>query len=621
MIEYLSALFFIFSQNLGLHSDPNFNWHVLEGWNSKSGYYSFSAQLKSNICQSVDENIQFPQVIHGVHSLFVNNKLVYKSGDENFKIATPFYYSPSVSCSLLQNRSEKDEVVWRVQTYSAFFARFEHFPKLASKNELSSFFDLQLNLVASGLLFFIMLFSIVVFRRKIPIDQIISMSFASIGLGLYALFCVNSYILIPVSMLSAHKIADIFLSLGCQFYLYIFYKNKILDSRIFAINIFSLILFLPLIILGTNGDIVQLGTTLQMPFVFLGFLNIALDSVKKINFSKLNSGQSIELFSVLFFIFCGLNDIFRIFGLIDSHMILPLGAVGGVFFLAAAVNRDIEKTYFERDDLLLNLQQKVDAQTLHLSQTLEQLKKSQADLVQSSRLASLGTLSAGIAHEINNAINYVNGSIVPLEKRVLKYIPESDLKSVTALFSAMKQGAQLTVEIVKSLRQFTGLNQAHIKDVNLSELVQSVLTILKSKIQNLEVKIDIDKSLSVHCYQVGMNQIVMNLITNAIDVVPRPNGQIQIQAKCNEDVVEFSVQDNGCGMNDDIKKKIFDPFFTTKDVGQGTGLGLHIVAKEVERLKGKIEVLSQQGKGSTFVIRFPREQNQIVLNEKLKGAA
>lgn len=618
MIEYLSSLFFMLSQVLGIQSDPLNRWGVIEPWNSQNGFYVFTAEMKQPLCQQSEDLIQFPQVIHGVHTLIVNNKVIYKSGDPNFNIATPFYFAPAASCALLQSLDHDDKVIWQVKTYSAFFARFDFFPKIETEKNYSTFFDLQLNLMSFGLLFFIMIFSLVMFRKKIPTEQMVAMSLASISLGLYSLFCINQYVMIDVSMLTAHKLADIALSLGCQFYLYVFYKNKLLSQSIFRLNLVAAMCFVPLIIFGTNGDMVQLGTTMQMPYVFLGFLNIAMRSVEKINFKEFDLAHTIELASVLLFILCGLNDILRIFGLLPTFMILPIGAACGVFFLAAAVNRDIEMTYDQRDDLLLNLKNKVNEQTQHLTLAMDQLKKSQADLVQSSRLALLGTLSAGIAHEINNAINYVNGSIVPLEKKIIKYIPENEVKNIQMLFSAMKQGTQLTVEIVKSLRNFTGLNQAKIKDVNLYELIQSILVILKSRMRNIEVDIQVDKNMMIYCYQIGMNQILMNLLSNAIDVVPKENGKIQISAHVHNQDVILKVSDNGCGMSDELKTKIFDPFFTTKEVGDGTGLGLHIVSQEVEKLKGKIRVISEVNKGTEFTIQFPAEINFI---DKLKEAS
>ena len=134
----------------------------------------------------------------------------------------------------------------------------------------------------------------------------------------------------------------------------------------------------------------------------------------------------------------------------------------------------------------------------------------------------------------------------------------------------------------------------------------SVLTILKSKLSHIEVRVDIPDGLTINCYQVGLNQIFMNLISNAIDVLPASNGQIYFQAKTTSDgLIELRVSDNGHGMSQSIQDRMFDPFFTTKEVGKGTGLGLHIVQKEVERHAGTISVESKIDVGTTFTIRLP----------------
>ncbi len=277
--------------------------------------------------------------------------------------------------------------------------------------------------------------------------------------------------------------------------------------------------------------------------------------------------------------------------------------------MAIAVNQDIEKTYSERNDLVKNLEMKVKQQTEHLTLALEQVKKSQAELVQSARLASLGTLSAGIAHEINNSINYVNGAIIPLERRITKFIPDSEVEIVAKLFGAIKEGTSLTVEIIRSLRNFTGLNQSKIKEVTIKSMVDSVRTILKSRLSAsaVELKIDIDLNLTIECHQVGINQVFMNLISNSIDAVKESSGVINVSAKeLTSGMIRIEVGDNGTGIPKEVRERIFDPFFTTKDVGKGTGLGLHIVQKEIERHKGTIRIESEVGQGTKFVIELPK---------------
>ena len=299
-------------------------------------------------------------------------------------------------------------------------------------------------------------------------------------------------------------------------------------------------------------------------------------------------------------------------------MVLPLGATIGFFFYATAVNQDIEKTYSERNDLFKNLENKVKEQTDHLTLALNQVKKSQAELVQSARLASLGTLSAGIAHEINNSINYVSGAIIPLERRVTKFVPESEKEIVGKLFAAIKEGTNLTVEIVRSLRNFTGLNQSKVKDAFVKSMVDSVVTILRSRLSQaaVEVEVSIDPGLTLECHQVGINQVFMNLISNSIDAMKQSGGKILVAAtSLSDELVRIEVSDNGSGIPNDVLERIFDPFFTTKEVGKGTGLGLHIVQKEIERHNGIISIKSEVNKGTKFTIDLPKHSTIQISSE------
>ncbi|MGZ3775297.1 MAG: sensor histidine kinase, partial [Pseudobdellovibrionaceae bacterium] len=199
-------------------------------------------------------------------------------------------------------------------------------------------------------------------------------------------------------------------------------------------------------------------------------------------------------------------------------------------------------------------------------------------------------------------------------------IPENEKPSLQKLFAAMKHGTDMTVQIVRSLRSFTGLNQASFRDVSINEVVDSVLTILKSKLRDTEVTKEIQPELTLQASQVGLSQVLMNLISNAIDVLPKENGKIAVKSYRENENIFLEITDNGGGMSEEIKNRIFDPFFTTKDVGSGTGLGLFIVKKEVDRHQGKITVHSELNKGTTFKITFPINVSTEVLTENRRAA-
>lgn len=612
------SLILLLSSMFGIEKIPEDTgiWSINSKWVKQNQTWVLQASTSriNEICADGDA-IVLPQVIHGIHRVYSDDNLVFQSGDPTFERTSAFYERGIVNCKYL---SSAKTVTWSVTAYSQYFARIKKMPIATGYNNSFLFLDVILNFASASALIVLALFSLFIFRGRVANKFIISLAFGATAFAAYSILSCGNYWGLNLSMLTVHKLADIFVWLGSLAYFYFFRKFNYLGNIEFSIFCAAFFIGEVIIVTGTTGDVVQLGTTIPIPFAFIclaSFLFHSLHFGIKNGFNKNNIFGIVSLFSLAF---AATNDLLHILGVIDTNMYMPVGSVFGVFFLAAAANADIEKTYHERDDLVSNLQNKVNEQTKHLTGALEQVKNAQAELVHSARLASLGTLSAGIAHEINNAINFVNGAVIPLERKVMKSIPESDRVITEKLFAAIKEGTHLTVEIVRSLRNFTGLNQAKVKDVNIKETVTSVITILKSKLTHINLEINIRADLTLNCYQVGLNQIFMNLITNAVDVMPTQNGRIEVNASEETgDFIVISISDNGSGMSDEIKNRIFDPFFTTKDVGKGTGLGLHIVQKEVERHSGSIAVMSELNKGTTFTIKLPKN----VEPKEIKDAA
>ena len=283
--------------------------------------------------------------------------------------------------------------------------------------------------------------------------------------------------------------------------------------------------------------------------------------------------------------------------------------------------------------------------TIKLENTLKDLKAAQAQLIQSEKMASLGQLTAGIAHEINNPINFVyagidglNTSLDALMEILDKYEEiegftglenifeilqeikrlkdklyfEQTKESVHDLVNAIRDGAQRTAEIVEGLRNFSRINETELKKVNVHKGIESSLVLLNSKINQHQIKVTkkYDPGTpEINCYPGQLNQVFMNLISNAIEAI-EGGGEIKITSRNLEDHVVISIKDSGVGMNKEVMDKIFDPFFTTKDLGKGTGLGLSISFGIIEKHKGRLDVKSKPGMGSTFTIYLPKNLEQ-----------
>ncbi|MEA5514689.1 ATP-binding protein [Nodularia sp. UHCC 0506] len=283
-----------------------------------------------------------------------------------------------------------------------------------------------------------------------------------------------------------------------------------------------------------------------------------------------------------------------------------------------------------------NLEQRVERRTEELQKILQDLKETQGQLIQTEKMSSLGEMVAGIAHEVNNPVNFIYGNIqcandyiqdllilIDLYQQeypepswiIAKKIEEIDLvfitKDLSSLLNSMKIGAQRIRAIVLSLRNFSRLDQAPIKEVNIHEGIDNTLLILNHKI-NHEIAVikNYGELPLVECYPAQLNQVFMNIISNAIDVLieqkNNPEKQITIYTlSLDANHIQIRIKDNGSGISPEIRNKLFNPFFTTKPVGKGTGLGLSICYQIIDEHKGKIEVLSELEKGTEFIINLP----------------
>ncbi|GEM_PF-1536522 len=277
-----------------------------------------------------------------------------------------------------------------------------------------------------------------------------------------------------------------------------------------------------------------------------------------------------------------------------------------------------------------------------LEEALTELKSAQTQLVQAEKMASLGELTAGIAHEINNPINFVYAGVDGLKSsleglvEVLNKYGELDdsqhvhkaeelladirrlkhelyfdetKKGLFEVVEAIKEGAMRTSEIVDGLRNFSRLDEGELKQANIHVGIENTLVLLSPKIKDGQVKLvkyyD-DIMPEINCYPGQLNQVFMNLLSNAIEAIEQ-QGRIVIRTRNYDDFVTISIKDDGRGIPQKIISKIFEPFFTTKGLGKGTGLGLSISFGIIQKHHGKIEVNSKPGSGSEFVITIPKD--------------
>ncbi|HEY4179786.1 MAG TPA: ATP-binding protein [Kofleriaceae bacterium] len=249
-----------------------------------------------------------------------------------------------------------------------------------------------------------------------------------------------------------------------------------------------------------------------------------------------------------------------------------------------------------------------------LAETLDKLTRAQQQLVRSEKLASIGQLVAGIAHEINNPVNAIVNTVGPLEEAINE-IDSADEKSRTEaakdvrdMVRVVQRGAQRTKAIVSALHNYSRTDDESVVDFDVDRSIEDSLELLRHLLkQNITVhkKFGAPGKIRGHAGQV--NQVFMNLMTNAAQALTNREGStITIETSGDAEKVVVRIGDNGPGIPADVLPRIFDPFFTTKDVGEGTGLGLSIVHELVERHGGTIEVDTKLGDGTAFIVTLPR---------------
>lgn len=311
----------------------------------------------------------------------------------------------------------------------------------------------------------------------------------------------------------------------------------------------------------------------------------------------------------------------------EQAVTIPVKNDTEIGLLTESFNEMSKKIWTARSDLRKKITE--------LESANKELKDTQTKLVHSAKMVSLGQLVAGVAHELNNPIGFIYSNMAHLQDYSEKLIEIAELaekdpaklsalkeqyefdyivKDLPKLVSSCQDGARRTRDIVLGLRNFSRLEEAKLQEIDVHQSLDTTLNLLQGEIKNrIEVHRQYEPTPLLHCYASQVNQVFMNILSNAVQAI-EGQGHVWISTMALKDYkgskdktgwVQISVQDSGKGMSPETLEKIFDPFFTTKGVGQGTGLGLSISYGIVQNHGGEIQVRSQVGVGTEFIVIIP----------------
>ncbi|NEU79799.1 ATP-binding protein [Nostoc sp. UIC 10630] len=340
----------------------------------------------------------------------------------------------------------------------------------------------------------------------------------------------------------------------------------------------------------------------------------------------------------------------------DLEQTLPEGNIHELNTLAHSFNHmagQLRESFIALENSNAELEARVEQRTVELKTAMGELQRTQAQVVQSEKMSSLGQLVAGIAHEINNPVNFIHGNITHLDEytqnllqmiylyqeRYSNHDPEIQalaeeidleflIEDLQKILPSMKMGTERIRNIVRSLRNFSRMDEAEFKAVDIHEGIESTLLILQHRLKDkpdcpaIEVVKNYGNLPQVECYPGQLNQVLMNVLVNAMDAldeldIKRTSQQIkenpsQITIRTSvvdSQSIEIAIADNAQGMPESVQNRIFDPFFTTKPVGKGTGMGMAISYQIItEKHGGKLLCFSSLGQGTNFIIQVPIRQ-------------
>lgn len=547
--------------------------------------------------------VNFPVVLMTNQSFYADGKLIRSTAGsfEHIEATAPQLI---VRCDEIKNAKS---VRWSLEAEVKAFASIKYLPYISSFKPRTGTITNFVNLLGCGAALTLGIISLIFFNNTEFRSLRIPLAISAFAGGIYAASLVPGPLGLDLDGLTLSKLAvsSVWISNLMVFYLYRI--QGYISKKWFVFIATWLLVGILTALFAPNPDVAGIGTLIDYPPTFVALIFVYIRILKDKSLSKKsNYSRLVYLACPATFIFFGFLEMFSIMGVFIGPYIFPIGIVMGLLFYVLSLNEQVNETFRERDYLRENLEIEVQEKTQALKVTLAELLETQAQMVQNAKLASLGILAGGMAHDINNAINFIAGALGGIKRIIGLKCDEKGQEEAGTYLSIMDSGVKIASQVVNSLRNHSRTSSIH-ERTELRKALDDVLTLTHSRLELTKIEIDVPQGLHAYISEKALYEIFMNLILNAVDAMQEsPQKNLFIVVKSLENAVELKVTDTGSGILEENLPQIYDPFFTTKPIGQGSGLGLYIVKKHIDELKGQISIESREGL-TCFTLTIPNE--------------
>jgi signal transduction histidine kinase len=621
MHELAVSFLLLLSSTLGINSVPETppEWQVNKAWEETvEGYFIFSAtnHYIIKVCQRYPSHyIEFPSTIHSSTQIIINDQILATTSSPDFQHTRSFYGALIIPCAQLN--SATGPLIWQVKSYTKYFAWFKYFPKIVKKYPKANIFNETLNVVATAILLSLSLLYLLLFLDKIPRKKLTLLIFSNFFTAFYFIFNTAEFFGLSITMLVSHKLADSGLWIGLVCFTHVLHLEKLTLKWMDITYKISIAIALSIIITGSTGDTIQLGTSI--PFLFTILLSgYAIFQLLKRGISK-SKKEYIQLIALSISFFGYWHDILVVTGVINSFPILSLAIIGSYIFILLSINESIDNTYAERDQLK--------ELTAILQYTNNELQHAQDELVKSEKMAMMGRAVARIAHELNTPIYAARsaGQSIQTKTKLFTQDLEKDPhhlvditrqynKDIISMAKVLQISLSRAAELVRNFKEIS-VDQINVrkKTFNLLEYIDTSLATLTESLRRKNITVNLQgNDITLYHDPSLFYQLINNLVSNTEKYAySSSGGVIDIKIEELQDEISILFSDYGKGISQINQSKMFDAFFTTGGGSKGLGLGLNIVYSIItQKLHGTISCSSRENQGTCFTMKIPKKHEE-----------